>query len=206
MSGWFITLEGGEGAGKSTQARRIASWLESRGHAVRLGRQPGGTPLAEKIRVLLKDGRHQDMGTTTEMLLLFADRAQFLDEVVRPSLAAGVSVVCDRFTDSTFAYQGGGRGVPEARIAVLEKLVHGDLQPDLTLLLDLEVEQGMLRAATRGAADRFELEDRAFFDRVRSTFLERAQRYPERFAVVDASGEPDQVFGLICEVLERQLA
>ncbi len=206
MRGWFITLEGGEGAGKSTQIHRIAEWLSGRGHKVCLTRQPGGTPLAEKIRILLKDGDHHGMDATAELLLLFAARAQFLAEIVRPALARGEVVVCDRFTDSTYAYQGGGRAVPEGDIAVVEKLVHGDLQPDLTLLLDLEVEEGLARAASRGAADRFEVEGRDFFERVRQTYLQRAVQFPERFAVIDASGPPDDVWGEIRAVLKERLA
>ena len=205
MSGWFITLEGGEGAGKSTQAGKIRDWLEAAGHRVHLSRQPGGTPLAEKIRALLKDGAHRNMDSTTELLLLFADRAQFLQEIVRPALSAGDTVVCDRFTDSTYAYQGGGRGVPEQDIATIEELVHGDLQPDLTLLLDLDVAQGMSRAASRGAADRFELEEQRFFERVRETYLDRARRFPERYAVVDAAGDPQSVWRHIEAILTKRL-
>jgi len=203
--GWFITLEGGEGAGKSTQARRVADWLADRGQRVCLTRQPGGTPLAEQVRFLLKDGAHHGMDPVAELLLVFAARAQFLAEVVRPALAEGKTVVCDRFTDSTYAYQGGGRGVPDAHIAAVEELVHGDLQPDLTLLLDLDVEHGLARAAGRGAADRFEAEDRSFFARVRQAYLERAARFPGRFAVVDASGDPEAVWQCIKAALQARL-
>jgi dTMP kinase len=201
----FITLEGGEGAGKSTQVHNIRDWLEGHGHSVRLTRQPGGTPLAEKIRALLLDAGNEGMHPTAELLMLFADRAEFLHQVVRPALANGETVLCDRFTDSTYAYQGGGRGVATEDIGMLEELVHGDLQPDLTLLLDIEVAQGMARASKRGDADRFEQEDQGFFERVRAAYLARVRRYPARYCVVDASGDPDQVWQAIRQQLELRL-
>lgn len=204
VQGLFITLEGGEGAGKSTQMRHIREWLEGRGHTVRETRQPGGTPLAEKTRALLLDARHQGMDPTAELLLLFADRAEFLARVVRPALAAGETVLCDRFTDSTYAYQGGGRGQPGELIARLEALVQGELQPDLTLLLDIDPRRGARRAARRGAADRFEREDPEFFERVRNVYLARAAQEPDRFEVIDASGDPAAVWRRIREVLKRR--
>lgn len=205
MPGLFITVEGGEGAGKSTQMTHIREWLESCGHTVRQTRQPGGTPLAEKIRHLVLDAGTESMHPRAELLLLFADRTEFLHEVVRPALAAGETVLCDRFTDSTYAYQGGGRGVPLRDIEMLEELVHGDLQPDLTLLLDIEVEEGMARAARRSDADRIEREDLAFFERVRAAYLARAKADPERYAVIDAAGKPDEVWDGIRSVLEERL-
>lgn len=204
--GLFITLEGGEGAGKSTQIAHIRDWLEDQGHVVRLTRQPGGTPLSEKIRALLLDARHTGMNPTTELLLLFADRSEFLHRVVRPALAAGETVLCDRFTDSTYAYQGGGRGLEPARIATLEALVQDGLQPDLTLLLDLDPDAGAQRALQRGEADRFEREDRAFFQRVREAYRQRVAAAPERFEVIDASGTPDEVWSLIRIALTARLA
>jgi dTMP kinase len=194
LPGIFITLEGGEGAGKSTQIQRLRQWWEARGRAVLVTRQPGGTPMAEKIRDLVLHDRSGAVDNLTELLLLFAARAQFLAQQVRPALAAGDVVLCDRFTDSTYAYQGAGRGMPEARIHALETLVHGDLQPQLTFLLDLPVAQGMARAAERSAADRIEQEDLEFFERVRQGFLERSRQAPERFLVVDAAGTPDEVW------------
>ena len=163
MRGLFITLEGGEGAGKSTQIDRLETWFRNRGRDVMVTRQPGGTPFAEEIRTLLLHRTDQPVDELTELLLMFAARAQFLAERVRPALAEGVVVLCDRFTDSTYAYQGGGRGMPRESIDSLAKLVHGDLEPDLTLLLDLPVAQGMARAADRSRADSIEQEDQAFF-------------------------------------------
>ena len=200
----FITLEGGEGAGKSTQAQRIARYLERQGHSVCLTRQPGGTTLAEELRRMLKNTA-QDIAPLTELLLLFAARAQFLDEVVRPALAAGQVVVCDRFTDSSYAYQGGGRGLPERDIATLEQLVHGDLQPGLTLLFDLDVRLGHERVASRGDADRFEREDQAFFERVRRAYLARAAQYPGRFRVIQAGVDHDLVWQQVEAVLAQWL-
>jgi dTMP kinase len=170
-----------------------------------LTRQPGGTPIAEAIRGLLKDAGHDAMAPLTELLLLFAARAQFLDEVVRPALTAGQYVVCDRFTDSTYAYQGGGRGLPMETITELESLVHGDLQPGLTLLFDLDVGEGHRRAAARGAPDRFELEERSFFERVRQAYLARAARQSQRFVLIDAETDEDTVRERVTQVLEARL-
>ncbi|TVR60603.1 MAG: dTMP kinase [Candidatus Competibacteraceae bacterium] len=186
MTGRFITVEGGEGAGKTTQLAFLRESLERVGHRVLLTREPGGTPLGEAIRTLLLGHRHDGMALATETLLMFAARAEHLERVIRPALAAGCWVLCDRFTDATYAYQGGGRGLPAARIAVLEDWVQGSLRPDWTLLFDLPIEVGLARAGRRGAADRFEREDWAFFERVRATYLERAGREPDRYRVVDA--------------------
>ena len=198
-------MEGGEGAGKSTQVRNIHDWLTDHGHDVVLTRQPGGTPLAEKMREILLDNANHDMSPIAELLLVFAARAQFVYELVRPMLANGKTVLCDRFTDSTYAYQGGGREMDMARLAMLEKFVHGDLQPDLTILLDLPVQVGLARAVKRSAADRFETEDRAFFERVRSTYLERAEQFPGRYERIDAALGPADVWAQVREVLERRL-
>ncbi|OPA86017.1 dTMP kinase [Pseudomonas fluorescens] len=193
MTGLFITLEGPEGAGKSTNRDYLAERLRSEGIEVVLTREPGGTPLAERIReVLLAPGEEQ-MNPDTELLLVFAARAQHLSEVIRPALARGAVVICDRFTDSTYAYQGGGRGLCLARIATLETFVQGDLRPDLTLLFDLPVEVGMARASARGRLDRFELEGQAFFDLVRSAFLARAKAEPARYHLLDAAQPLAQV-------------
>lgn len=185
--GRFITLEGGEGVGKSTNLAFVQEFLHSRGITVRRTREPGGTPLAESIRSLLLTHSGETMCEHTELLLVFAARAQHIKQVITPALERGEWVLCDRFTDATYAYQGGGRGLDKAVIAELEQLVHGGLQPDLTILLDLDVETGMTRARERGALDRIELEQRDFFERVRNAYLERAAIYPERFAVVDAA-------------------
>lgn len=186
-NGLFITLEGPEGAGKSTNRDYLAELLGSGGREVVLTREPGGTPLAERIREILLAPAAEPMAVDTELLLMFAARAQHLAQVVRPALARGALVLCDRFVDATYAYQGGGRGVPVERIAILEAFVLGDLQPDLTLVFDLPVEIGLARAARRGALDRFEQEQRAFFEAVRQTYLDRAQAVPARYRLIDAS-------------------
>nr|WP_279577208.1 dTMP kinase [Pseudomonas sp. LA21] len=183
----FITLEGPEGAGKSTNREYLAERLRERGIEVQLTREPGGTPLAERIRELLLSPSDEAMAVDTELLLVFAARAQHIAEVIRPALARGAVVLCDRFTDATYAYQGGGRGLPVERIAQLESFVQGDLRPDLTLVFDLPVEIGLSRAAARGRLDRFEQEGRAFFEAVRSTYLDRARAEPARYRIVDAA-------------------
>ena len=205
MRGKFITMEGGEGAGKSTMMGRVAEWLKTAGYEVVTTREPGGTVLAEKLRNVLLDRENNALSGQAELLLLFAARSQHLAELIRPELARGHCVLCDRFTDATWAYQGGGRGLPLADIETLEILVHGDLQPDLTLLLDLPVEQGLKRAGKRSEADRFEMESHPFFDRVRTAYLERAGASPERFAVIDASGDVESVWAQIHDVLEERL-
>ncbi|WP_416423150.1 dTMP kinase [Pseudomonas sp. App30] len=187
MSGLFITLEGPEGAGKSTNREYLAERLRAAGLDVVLTREPGGTPLAEGIRELLLAPSDEAMHADTELLLVFAARAQHLSEVIRPALARGAVVLCDRFTDATYAYQGGGRGLSHARIASLEAFVQGDLRPDLTLVFDLPVEVGLARATARGRLDRFEQEGRAFFDAVRNTYLQRAAAAPERYTLVNAA-------------------
>ncbi|WP_263262880.1 dTMP kinase [Pseudomonas entomophila] len=187
MSGLFITLEGPEGAGKSTNREFIAGRLREVGMEVQLTREPGGTPLAERIRELLLAPSEEPMAVDTELLLMFAARAQHIEQVIRPALARGAVVLCDRFTDATYAYQGGGRGVPLARIAQLEAFVQGTLQPDLTLIFDLPVEVGLARAAARGRLDRFEQEARGFFDAVRQAYLARATANPRRYQIIDAS-------------------
>lgn len=206
MQGRFITIEGGEGAGKSTMMERTAGWLEAHGHRVVCTREPGGTELAEMLREILLDKRHDSLSSMAELLLVFASRAQHLAELIRPAMARGETVLCDRFTDATWAYQGGGRQLPSGEIAVLEKLVHGDLQPDLTLLLDLPVEQGMKRASARSESDRFEIESAAFFERVRAAYLERAQAEPGRFAVIDAAPGVEAVWQQIEAALEAKLS
>lgn len=185
--GKFITLEGGEGVGKSTNLSFIRHFLERRGLPLVDTREPGGTPLGEELRHLLLG--HRDLSAQAELLLMFAARAQHLEQVIRPALAAGTWVVCDRFTDASHAYQGGGRGLPAAFIDALEHWVHGDLQPDLTLLLLAPAEVGLERVRQRGAVDRFETESMDFFRRVHAAYRDRAERHPERIRCIDA-GQP----------------
>ena len=185
--GLFITLEGPEGAGKSTNREYLATQLREAGVDVVLTREPGGTPLAERMRDVLLAPTDEPMDVDAELLLMFAARAQHLALVIKPALQRGAVVLCDRFTDATFAYQGGGRGMPFERIAELERFVQGDLRPDLTLLFDLPVEVGMARAAARGRLDRFEQEGMAFFDKVRQAYLTLAQANEARYRVLDAS-------------------
>lgn len=202
MNGRFITLEGGEGVGKSTNLAFIEQWLEAQGVLVVRTREPGGTALGEAIRGLLLDHRQQAMNDDTELLLMFAARAQHLAEVIRPALAQGRWVLCDRFTDATYAYQGGGRGIETARIAALEQWVQGELRPDLTLLLDLPVDTGLARAGQRSEPDRFEREQADFFDRVRQRYLATAAAEPDRVAVIDAA----QPLHMVQEQLATTLA
>ena len=182
----FITIEGGEGVGKTTNIAFIRQWLERHSVNYVATREPGGTPLAEEIRSLLVSTRDEPVDENTELLLMFAARAQHLAQVIKPALAAGSWVLCDRFTDATFAYQGGGRGMAVDKIAQLESLVQGTLRPDLTLLLDIPVDQGMARAHGRGAPDRFEMEKLSFFNAVRDCYLVRAEAEPARFRIMDA--------------------
>lgn len=193
MTGLFITLEGPEGAGKSTNREYLADCLRGHGIDVLMTREPGGTPLAERIRELLLAPSQEVMNADAELLLVFAARAQHLAEVIKPALARGAVVLCDRFTDATYAYQGGGRGLSIERIATLENFVQGALRPDLTLVFDLPVEIGLARATARGRLDRFEQEGRAFFEAVRSTYLNRAAAAPERYRLVDAAMSLPQV-------------
>jgi dTMP kinase len=193
VTGLFITLEGPEGAGKSTNREYLAERLREQGVDVLLTREPGGTPLAERIRELLLDPSGEPMAADTELLLVFAARAQHLQQVIRPALAKGCVVLCDRFTDATYAYQGGGRGLSIERIAQLEQFVQGELRPDLTLIFDLPVEVGLARAAARGRLDRFEQEGRGFFEAVRQAYLQRAAQAPQRYRVLDAGQTLAQV-------------
>ena len=192
MRGKFITIEGTEGVGKTTNIQFIQSWLHSKQLAYLCTREPGGTPLAEQIRELLLAPREELVCDTAELLLMFAGRAQHLNQVIEPALEEGAWVLCDRFTDATYAYQGAGRGLDLAVIQRLEQLCLGDFQPDLTLILDLPIEAGMARAAERGELDRFESEDIAFFQRVRQGFLDRAAT-ADRYRVIDASQSLAQV-------------
>ncbi len=193
MSGRLVTLEGGEGAGKSTLLAGLREHFAHAGIDLLYTREPGGTPVGEAIRALVLDPMHRGIAAETELLLMFAARAQLVREVLRPALDAGRWVLCDRFTDASYAYQGGGRGVDVARIAELERLATGGLKPDLTLLLDLPVAHGRARAGQRGDADRIEAERDDFFERVRATYRARAEAEPERFRVIDAGLPPERV-------------
>jgi dTMP kinase len=189
-AGRFITLEGIEGAGKSTIARYVVDWLTERGIPVRLTREPGGTPLAERLRHIVLERGTETLSPVTETLLMFAARTLHVENVIGPALRAGQWVVCDRFTDATRAYQGSGRGVDGALIDALASAVHPQLTPDCTLLLDLPVAEGLARARARGGGartDRFEAENVGFFERVRAGYLALAAREPERIQLIDAS-------------------
>jgi dTMP kinase len=189
--GKFITIEGGEGVGKSTQIGRLRDFVAASGSEVVVTREPGGTRRAERIRELLLETSDEAMPSTCELLLMFAARSTHIDNVILPSLERGAWVICDRFTDATYAYQGGGRGLPLEHISALEQMVQGTLRPDLTLLLDAPLDVSAARASARNAAagtsDRFEQERREFFERVRTAYLERARQEPNRFAVIDAT-------------------
>lgn len=201
MSGRFITFEGIDGAGKSTHIEALAERLRQRGCEVVCTREPGGTDLAEQLRELVL---HRPMDALTEALLVFAARRDHVQRVIAPALARGASVVCDRFTDATFAYQGGGRGFDLAILAQLERWVHGALQPDLTLWLDLPAETAARRRAQARAADRFESEDLAFFERVRAGYASRLAESPQRFARIDSSLDKAMVRAQIDAELERR--
>lgn len=185
--GLFITIEGGEGVGKSTNIAFIEAFLRDHGVELEVTREPGGTAMAEAIRAVLLEPRDEAVHPVTELLLMFAARSQHLHSRIEPALAAGKWVLCDRFTDATYAYQSGGRGVPAELVRQLEQIVQGDLRPDYTLLLDAPVETGMQRATERGQLDRFEQEQLEFFERVRATYLTLAEESSGRYRLIDAS-------------------
>ncbi len=191
--GLFITLEGGEGVGKSTNLIFIKQLLEDTGITVVTTREPGGTPFAEKIRQLLLENREEAVSDKAELLLMFAARAQHIQHIIQPALDRGHWVLCDRFTDATFAYQGGGRRMDMQLIKWLEQTVQGDLRPDLTLLFDAPIEVGMDRANQRGEFDRFESEKLAFFERVRDIYRQRAEQYPQQIKIINADQTLDKV-------------
>ena len=200
--GKFITLEGGEGAGKSSNIPFIETYLRERGINLLMTREPGGTALSERIRTILLDKQEQHMTSDTELLLMFAARAQHLEQVILPALQTGQWVVCDRFTDATYAYQGGGRGIPDQRIAVLEQWVQGDFRPDQTLIFDLPVATGLARAGERSTPDRFEQENLVFFERVRAAYLQRAEAAPQRYTIIDAAPDLQTVQHQIAATLD----
>jgi len=201
--GRLIALEGGEGAGKSTHARFVRDWLAQHGHDGVLTREPGGSPLAEAIRQLVLRAWPEGIDGPTELLLMFAARAAHLHALIRPALEAGKDVVCDRFVDATYAYQGAGRGLRETDIDALADIVLRRLRPDLVLVLDLDPAIGARRVRGRGSVNRFDEEEAAFQSRVRKAYLRRAARDPKRYAVIDADREPDAVQADIVRALER---
>jgi len=202
MSGIFITIEGGEGAGKSSMLDFIRDWLKRQGQTVCVTREPGGTALGERVRELLLHAKEIDIAPDSEILLMFAARAEHIAHVIRPALERRATVLCDRFTDATYAYQGGGHGVPAERIAALESWVQRELRPDLTLLFDVPVDIGLARAAGRsGAPDRFESRNRDYLERVRQTYLQRAAKEPQRMRIIDASRSVKDVEQSVSSVL-----
>jgi dTMP kinase len=207
VRGKFVTFEGVEGVGKSTQIARAADWLRARGIEPLVTREPGGTPLAEKLRALVLEPGHGTVGATAELLIMFAARASHVAEVIRPALAAGRSVLCDRFTDATEAYQGAGRGIDAAWIRQLAAIAHPGLAPDLTIVFDAPATVANERLAGRGAGqDRIESEDAAFFERVRSAYLAIARREPERVRIVDATRPQAEVAASVARLLDALLA
>lgn len=196
MKGRFITIEGVEGVGKSTNISYIERFLEARDIEFVSTREPGGTVLAERIRDVLLDKAESSMDPMTELLLMFAARKQHTEELIKPALERGKWVICDRYTDSSYAYQGGGRGLDSKIISKIEKLTLGNFKPDLTIVLDLPVKKGLARAGNRGELDRFELESEKFFKRVRATFLARAKTH-KRYHVINASRSLSAVQGKI---------
>ena len=206
VNGRFITVEGTEGVGKSTNMAFIRELLTAASIPHIVSREPGGTPLAEEIRNVLVVPREEKMCELTELLLVFAARAQHLNQLIRPALERGEWVLCDRFTDATFAYQGWGRGLSTDVIASLEKIVQGELRPDCTVLLDAPVDIGMARAGARGDLDRFEQEKHDFFEKVREGYLARVAAEPSRFKLIDASAELSSVQRDIASALQQQIA
>jgi len=200
--GLFITLEGVEGAGKSTNLTFIEQWLQQAGEQVVVTREPGGTKLGEHVRNLLLDPEHElAIHPEAELLLMFAARAQHLHQVILPALSSGKTVLCDRFTDASFAYQGAGRGLALGKIAALQTWLQGGIRPDLTLIFDIDVKTGLQRATARGKADRFEQEKTEFFERVRQCYLDRAKTR-DRYRIIDGSGDLKTVQAQIRNVLE----
>ncbi|WP_163833902.1 dTMP kinase [Spartinivicinus ruber] len=205
-SGLFITVEGSEGVGKSTCIAFIQAWLQAENLPLVTTREPGGTPFAEAVRDLLLTPQQEPVADITELLLMFAARAQHIEQVIKPALAEQKVVVCDRFTDATYAYQGGGRGVDFQQIAQLEQLVQGALRPHVTLLLDMPVADALQRAAKRGELDRIESQTIDFFERVRQVYLKRAEQYPEQFHLVDASQPLEQVKQQVEQILAKVIS
>ncbi|CAI8155404.1 MAG: Thymidylate kinase [Cellvibrionales bacterium UBA7375] len=205
MRGKFITIEGTEGVGKTTNIAFIKQWLDDNGISFINTREPGGTPLAEEIRQVLLSNRDEKVCSKAELLMMFAGRAQHIDQVIEPQLAQGNWVLCDRFTDATYAYQGAGREMGDDLIKDLETMVQGDMRPDLTLILDVPVELGLERAGKRSEPDRFELEKTDFFNRVRHAYLSIATNNPQRYKIIDASQALEHVQLQIADTLNSFL-
>ncbi len=205
MRGKFITIEGTEGVGKTTNIAFIKQWLDDNGISFINTREPGGTPLAEEIRQVLLSNRDEKVCSKAELLMMFAGRAQHIDQVIEPQLAQGNWVLCDRFTDATYAYQGAGREMGDDLIKDLETMVQGDMRPDLTLILDVPVELGLERAGKRSEPDRFELEKTDFFNRVRHAYLSMATNNPQRYKIIDASQALEHVQLQIADTLNSFL-
>jgi dTMP kinase len=205
QEGLFITLEGVEGAGKSTLMSYVAEILSEAGNDVLQTREPGGTKTGEQIRNILLDSKNVGLTDDAELLLMFAARAQHINEIINPALSSGKIVLCDRFTDASYAYQGGGRGIDASRIQILEDWVQQGLKPNLTLLFDIDIETGLRRAGKRSEADRFEQEEVSFFERIRNCYLQRAENEPERFRIIDASQSFDHVKQQLQEILKEYL-
>jgi dTMP kinase len=203
FKGKFITIEGSEGSGKSTNINFIQDFLKQKNIPFILTREPGGTPIAEKIRDLLLDKANTSLCDDAELLLMFAARAQHLNELIIPALESGKWVISDRFTDASYAYQGGGRGLSWQKIAQLEQWVQGDLRPDATILLDIPVDKGMERVRERGETDRFEQEQLSFFKRIRDAYLKLAQENPERFYIIDTLPAIEEVHQQLHQVMEQ---
>jgi len=207
MNGKFITIEGIEGAGKSTQLAFIQKYLAEQGQSLTITREPGGTELGEQIRELLLTPRPQGMAVDTELLLMFAARAEHIEQVINPALERGEWVLSDRFTDATFAYQGGGRGIPQQRITDIADWTLKGLQPDVTLLFDLPVEVGQQRVLSRNEGiDRFEQEKVDFFQRIKDCYLERAQQDPQRMKIIDANQSIVDIQTQLTTILDGLLA
>ncbi len=204
--GRFITLEGGEGAGKSTQLRFIANWLERSGRVVVQTREPGGSPLAEAVRGLVLGDWAEGIDAQTELLLMFAARSAHVSHRILPALLRGEDVVCDRFVDASWAYQGAGRGIAAEHLQALERLALRELRPDLTIVFDIAPQIGLARAKSRGDANRFESETLAFMGRVRDAYLVRAEADPARYAVLDASRPLADVQASLARLLEQRMA
>jgi dTMP kinase len=202
MNNYFITLEGIEGAGKSTAVKFLANFLQKKNIDFILTREPGGTEIAEKIRKVLLEHYQEPMHPDTEMLLYFAGRAQHLNQVIIPALKKGQWVICDRFTDATYAYQGGGRGLSKEKITILEQWVQGDLRPNYTLLFDVSVDIGLDRLKKNRVLDRFEIEKKSFFEKIRHCYLERAKKEPNRFYIVDANKNLEDVEKQVTTILQ----
>ncbi len=201
--GLFLVLEGGEGVGKSTNMAFIQNYLRQQGIRFQHSREPGGTELAEKIRALILSKHDESVSNMTELLLMFAARAQHIDQKINPVLNCGEWLVCDRFTDATYAYQGGGRGFDKSLIEELEQLVQGDLRPDCTIILDAPVEVGFARAHARAELDRMESESKSFHESVRQSYLERAAHIPEKYAVINAEQPLEGVQAELQQQLDR---